>query len=240
MSAAWTQTRAPLGAHYTDTGTIAKLINPLIVEPLAAEWAAIKPILEKAQCKGVKSAPYKAAVAAYQGYFQRLHSFRVLDPACGSGNFLYLSLHALKDLEHAAQIDLELLGFGRQMHVETGPANVLGLKINEYAAELVRVTVWIGDLQWSQRNGRPIAQNPILRSLDSIEHRDALIAEDGSESQWPAADVIIDRSHAQRGNAACDALRRRDAERPAMGSHAERGNHPTGQRRVKLDTEATA
>lgn len=183
--------RAPLGAHYTDTGTIAKLINPLIVEPLAAEWAAIKPTLEKAQGKGVKSAPYKAAVTAYQGYFERLRSFRVLDPACGSGNFLYLSLHALKDLEHAAQIDLELLGFGRQMHVETGPANVLGLEINEYAAELARVTVWIGDLQWSQRNGRPIAQNPILRSLDSIEHRDALIAEDGSEAQWPAADVII-------------------------------------------------
>ena len=133
--------RAPLGAHYTDTGTIAKLINPLIVEPLTAEWAAIKPTLEKAQGKGVKSAPYKAAVAAYQGYFERLRSFRVLDPACGSGNFLYLSLHALKDLEHAAQIDLELLGFGRQMHVETGPANVLGLEINEYAAELARVTV---------------------------------------------------------------------------------------------------
>ncbi len=183
--------RAPLGAHYTDTGTIAKLINPLIVEPLAAEWAAIKPTLEKAQGKGVKSAPYKAAVTAYQGYFERLRSFRVLDPACGSGNFLYLSLHALKDLEHAAQIDLELLGFGRQMHVETGPTNVLGLEINEYAAELARVTVWIGDLQWSQRNGRPIAQNPILRSLDSIEHRDALIAEDGSEAQWPAAEVII-------------------------------------------------
>jgi hypothetical protein len=183
--------RAPLGAHYTDTGTIGKLIQPLIVEPLAAEWAAIKPVLAKAQGKGVKSAPYKAAVTAYQSYFERMKNFRVLDPACGSGNFLYLALHALKDLEHAAQIDLELLGFGRQLHVETGPANVLGLEINEYAAELARVTVWIGDLQWSQRNGRPIAQNPILRSLDSIEHRDALIAEDGSEAQWPAADVII-------------------------------------------------
>ena len=183
--------RAPLGAHYTDTGTIRKLIQPLIVEPLAAAWAAIKPILAKAQDKGVKSAPYKAAVTAYQGYFEQLKNFRVLDPACGSGNFLYLALHALKDLEHAAQIDLELLGFGRQLHVATGPTNVLGLEINEYAAELARVTVWIGDLQWSQRNGRPIAQNPILRSLDSIEHRDALLAEDGSEAQWPAADVII-------------------------------------------------
>ena len=183
--------RAPLGAHYTDTGTIDKLIQPLIVEPLTAEWTAINPTLEKAQGKGVKSAPYKAAVTAYQGYFERLKNFRVLDPACGSGNFLYLALHALKDLEHAAQIDLELLGFGRQLHIETGPANVLGLEINEYAAELARVTVWIGDLQWSQRNGRPIAQNPILRSLDSIEHRDALLADDGSEAQWPAADVII-------------------------------------------------
>ncbi len=183
--------RAPLGAHYTDTGTIEKLIKPLIVEPLSAEWAAAKAILQAAQGKGPKTAGHKAAVAAYQGYLERLRNFRVLDPACGSGNFLYLALRALKDLEHAAQIDAELLGFGRQIAIETGPANVLGLEINEYAAELARVTVWIGDIQWSQGNGRPIAQNPILRALDSIEHRDALITADGEQAEWPAADVIV-------------------------------------------------
>ncbi len=183
--------RAPLGAHYTDVETIAKLIRPLIVEPLAAEWLAVKPLLQAAQGKGPRTAAHKAAMTAFQGYLERLKNFRVLDPACGSGNFLYLSMHALKDLEHAAQVDAELLGFGRQIGIETGPANILGLEINEYAAELARVTVWIGDIQWSQRNGQPIARNPILRTLDGIQHSDALMNTDGSETEWPAAEVIV-------------------------------------------------
>jgi hypothetical protein len=183
--------RAPLGAHYTDVETIAKLIRPLIVEPLAAEWEAVKPLLLAAQGKGPRTAPYKAAMVAFQGYLERLRNFRVLDPACGSGNFLYLAMHALKDLEHAAQVDAELLGFGRQIGIEVGPANILGLEINEYAAELARVTVWIGDIQWSQRNGQPIARNPILRTLDGIQNRDALMDAEGNEAEWPAADVIV-------------------------------------------------
>ncbi|MBE0508021.1 MAG: class I SAM-dependent DNA methyltransferase [Marinospirillum sp.] len=183
--------RAPLGAHYTDVETITKLIRPLIIEPLTAEWELVKPLLLKAQGKGMRSAPYKAAMTAFQSYLERLKNFRVLDPACGSGNFLYLSMHALKDLEHAAQVDAELLGFGRQLGIETGPANIFGLEINEYAAELARVTVWIGDIQWSQRNGRPIARNPILRTLDGIQHRDALMNTDGTETEWPTTDVII-------------------------------------------------
>lgn len=195
--------RAPLGAHYTDVETIAKLIRPLIVEPLAAEWAKTRPLLEEVHAKteallsqgkkltkAVKDA-HKAAMTAFLGYLERLKNFRVLDPACGSGNFLYLSMHALKDLEHAAQVDAELLGFGRQIGIETGPANILGLEINEYAAELARVTVWIGDIQWSQRNGQPIARNPILRTLDGILHGDALMNADGSEAEWPTADVIV-------------------------------------------------
>lgn len=184
--------RAPLGAHYTDVETIQKLIRPLIKEPLAAEWVAVKPLLQAAQGKGPRSAAYKAAMVAYQSYLERLRNFRVLDPACGSGNFLYLSMHALKDLEHAAHVDVELMGFGRQsIGLMTGPANILGLEVNEYAAELARVTVWIGDIQWSQRNGQPIARNPILRTLDGIEHRDALMTADGTEAEWPAADVIV-------------------------------------------------
>jgi hypothetical protein len=183
--------RAPLGAHYTDTGTIEKLIKPLITEPLAAEWHAAKTVMAAGKDKGKRSDAYKAAVAAYQSYLERLRNFRVLDPACGSGNFLYMAMRALKDLEHTAQIDAELMGFGRQIAIETGPSNILGLEINEYAAELARVTVWIGDIQWSRSNGRPIAENPILRSLESIEHRDALMAADGSEAKWPEADVIV-------------------------------------------------
>ncbi len=75
--------------------------------------------------------------------------------------------------------------------MQTGPHNILGLEINEFAAELARVTVWIGDIQWCRRNGYPHALNPILKPLDGIEHRDALLNPDGSEAEWPAADVIV-------------------------------------------------
>ncbi|WP_069227255.1 class I SAM-dependent DNA methyltransferase [Burkholderia diffusa] len=183
--------RAPLGAHYTDVATIEKLVRPLVTKPLTDEWEAAKVTLAKGKGKGKRSESYKAAVATYQGYLERLRNFRVLDPACGSGNFLYLAMRALKDLEHTAQIDAELMGFGRQIAIEAGPANVLGFEINEYAAELARVTVWIGDIQWCKANGRPIAENPILRSLDGIQHRDALMTSTGQRAEWPEADVIL-------------------------------------------------
>lgn len=190
--------RAPLGAHYTDVATINKLIEPLITRPLSAEWQAVKTEITAVQAAAskVKTATAKkqhskTAADLYHGYLERLRNFRVLDAACGSGNFLYLAMHALKDLEHIAQLDAEALGLGKQLTIETGTGNVLGLEVNEYAAELARVTVWIGDIQWSQRNGREINKNPILSSLDGIQHRDALLNADGTEAQWPQADVII-------------------------------------------------
>ena len=178
--------RAPLGAHYTDTGTIAKLINPLVSEPLQVEWA-------KTHAKiltDLTSKPKKAK-AAYQSFLLRLNNFRVLDPACGSGNFLYLALKALRDIEKRAHVDAVELGLQPELSMQTGPHNTLGLEINEFAAELARVTVWIGDIQWCRRNGYPHAINPILKPLDGIEHRDALLNIDGSEADWPTADVIV-------------------------------------------------
>jgi type II restriction/modification system DNA methylase subunit YeeA len=115
----------------------------------------------------------------------------VLDPACGSGNFLYLALKALRDIEKRAHVDALELGLQAPMNMETGPHNILGLEINEFAAELARVTVWIGDIQWCRQNGYPHAINPILKPLDGIEHRDALLNPDGSEAVWPAADVVV-------------------------------------------------
>jgi len=183
--------RAPLGAHYTDTGTIAKLIEPLVSEPLAAEWPRVRPEIAAGHGKGPKSKEGKAARAAYQSFLLRLNAFRVLDPACGSGNFLYLALKALRDIEKRAHIDAQELGLGAELSMQTGPHNILGLEINEFAAELARVTVWIGDIQWCRRNGYPHAINPILKPLDGIEHRDALLNADGGEAEWPTADVIV-------------------------------------------------
>ena len=151
-------------------------------EPLAAEW-------EKAKAE-IISKPKKAK-ATYQRFLLRLNHFRVLDPACGSGNFLYLALKALRDIEKRAHIDAQELGLQPEITMQTGPHNILGLEINEFAAELARVTVWIGDIQWCRRNGYPHAINPILKPLDGIEHRDALLNPDGSEAEWPAADVIV-------------------------------------------------
>jgi len=88
---------------------------------------------------------------------------------------LILALRALKDLEHKANLEAEQLGLHRQVSIEVSPANVLGIELNPYAAELARVTVWIGEIQWMLKNGYPIRKNPILQPLDHIENRDALL-----------------------------------------------------------------
>ena len=114
----------------------------------------------------------------------------MLDPACGSGNFLYLALQALKDLEHRVQFEAEALGLQRAFP-EIGPANVKGIELNPYAAELARVSVWIGEIQWMRRNGFAESRDPILKPLDTIECRDAILTPDNAEPDWPEADVVI-------------------------------------------------
>lgn len=193
--------RAALGAHYTDTGTIAKLVEPLVGGPLLLEWQAVRekiariaPKFGMVRTRGNKFRANDAlqqGQALYQGYLLRLANFRVLDPACGSGNFLYLALKALRDVEKHAQVEAQELGLQAEVSLQTGPHNILGLEINEFAAELARVTVWIGDIQWCRQNGWPHSLNPILKPLDGIENRDALINTDGSQAQWPKADVIV-------------------------------------------------
>ncbi len=181
--------RAQLGAHYTDPGSIQRLIHPTILEPLQEEWEDTKAAIEKALSK-TKSGRSKKAVALYQAFLERLRNFRVLDPACGSGNFLYLSLRALKDLEHRVILEAEALGLHREFP-GVGPETVHGIEINPYAAELARVTIWIGDIQWMLEHGFNVARNPILRPLETIEQRDAILNPDDTEPEWPEADVIV-------------------------------------------------
>lgn len=130
------------------------------------------------------------AKQALEDFLARLGAFRVLDPACGSGNFLYVALHALKDLELRALVEAERLGLPAPAP-RVGLEAVKGIEIEAYAAELARVTLWIGDLQWMMKNGYSAYTEPVLSSLDQIECRDALLNPDGSEAQWPKADVII-------------------------------------------------
>ena len=189
--------RAQLGAHYTDRDKIMLLIEPVVIRPWLAEWTAekaeIAAELDRAGAAKSLTARTKRrneAERRYRAFLNRLRSFTVLDPACGSGNFLYLALQALKDLEHRVQFEAEALGFQRAFP-EVGPANVKGIEINPYAAELARVSVWIGEIQWMRRNGFSEARDPILKPLDTIECRDAILTPDSTEPEWPEADVVI-------------------------------------------------
>jgi type II restriction/modification system DNA methylase subunit YeeA len=198
--------RSQLGAHYTDRDKIMLIVEPVIIRPWLAEWAATRAEIEKlmrqAEIAGdlnragrrgqaaQRTRLFDEANALYRGFLDRLRAFRVLDPACGSGNFLYLALLALKDIEHRVAIEAETLGLAREFP-RIGPEAVKGIEINSYAAELARVTVWIGEIQWMHRNGFDVGRNPILKPLDIVECRDAILNPDGSEAAWPAADVVI-------------------------------------------------
>ncbi len=184
--------RSQLGAHYTDPATILRLVEPVVLRPLLAEWQGAKAAIEKALGKSKRHSDkaWRDAQAAFVGFLERLKAYRVLDPACGSGNFLYLALKTLKDIEHQVNLEAEALGLERQ-HDVTGPHNVLGIELNEYAAELARLTVWIGELQWRLDKGYGFKTQPVLEPLDHIECRDAVLGADGREAVWPKADAVV-------------------------------------------------
>ena len=189
--------RSQLGAHYTDRDKIMRIVEPVVVRPWLAEWEAVKTEiagrLERAGTARSRSARTQQrgqAERRLRAFLERLREFTVLDPACGSGNFLYLALHALKDLEHRVQLEAEAMGLQRAFPA-VGPANVRGIEINAYAAELARVSVWIGEIQWMRRNGFTESRDPILKPLETIECRDAILTPEGGEPEWPAADVVI-------------------------------------------------
>jgi len=197
--------RSQLGAHYTDRDTIMQIVGPVVVDPLMAEWATVKAEIARLIDTAPQATKDKLLVdrdlaartraldkaeALHRAYLNRLKAFRVLDPACGSGNFLYLSLLELKNIEHRTNLEAEALGLPRAFPT-IGPESVLGIELNPYAAELARVSVWIGEIQWMRRNGFEAGKNPILRTLDTIECRDAVLNDDGTRAGWPRADVVV-------------------------------------------------
>lgn len=138
----------------------------------------------------------------YLGFRERLGAFRVLDPACGSGNFLYLALRHLKDFDRKVEQEAKTLGVTADPNGQrVTPKTVLGIEINPYAAELARVTVWIGELQWQMANGYGIMRRPILGALDQIQNKDALLDRAVAAAYgWPEA--LADRAQPENLDAA--------------------------------------
>lgn len=191
--------RSQLGAHYTDRESIERVIEPVVMTPLRRDLEATKMAVEELLAEKRKVTARTPANRnprkVFNAFLSRLRSVRVLDPACGSGNFLYVALQALKDLEREALLWASLTFQDPIQFPEIGPEAVLGIELNPYAAELARVVVWIGEIQWMLGNGFAYQRDPILRPLETIENRDALLdlgdPSAPKEAHWPSASAVI-------------------------------------------------
>ncbi|WP_058616004.1 class I SAM-dependent DNA methyltransferase [Tepidimonas taiwanensis] len=169
--------RHRLGAHYTPRAYVERLVQPTLIEPLRAEWQTVQVAASHYFAQGK---PDKAR-AEVEAFHRRLCHVRVLDPACGSGNFLYVALELMKRLEGEVLNLLADLGDtqGRlaMAGVTVDPHQFLGLEINPRAAAIAELVLWIGYLQWHHRihKGLNDLPDPVLRDFHNIEHRDALI-----------------------------------------------------------------
>lgn len=202
--------RSQLGAHYTSEEDIQTLVEPVLMAPLRREWAALKRTLAAAYAKGKGTPAQRDALAAFQ---KQLAATTVLDPACGSGNFLYVSLQLLLALEKEVLAHATQLGF--KLAPKVGVQQLRALEINPYAYELAQVSVQIGYLQWRRDNGFENDRTPVLQNLDGFRNEDALLephfgrkaknlkeARDDehtadtslkfyTERAWPKCDVIV-------------------------------------------------
>lgn len=207
--------RAQLGAHYTGRADIERVVEPVVMQPLRrrwgevraaadqakAEWDKVIPDIAAARDRRSRSAALRRSDQARQvfanilfGFQEELAEVRILDPACGSGNFLYVALSALKDLEK------EIVAYGAEngltvMLPRVQPTQLYGLEINDYARELTQAVIWIGYLQWMTANGYQPSRDPVLQPLETIRLQDSLLdltdPEHPREAVWPKADFII-------------------------------------------------
>lgn len=194
--------RAQLGAHYTDPADILEIVEPVLMQPLRRAWddaqAAAAPIRERYVSAKTESAraDAEADLIAVRGrMLEAVRTIRVLDPACGSGNFLYMSLRRLLDLEKLIVTHPLWTGLPRE-DIRVNPTQLYGIEKNEIAHALANVVVWIGYIQWRYENGFFQIKRPILRDMrDNIVHRDAILDYDADgtprEPEWQAADVIV-------------------------------------------------
>ena len=179
--------RSQLGAHYTGREDIESLIEPVVMAPLRHQWREVR----LAATAAADPATSHAVLAQFAAELGRV---RVLDPACGSGNFLYVALHKLLDLQKEVIITAEQRGLP-PIPMSVTPQQLWGIEINPYAYELAQITMWIGYLQWRKTNGFTELEVPILQPLHNIQHMDAILAYDEAgnptEPAWPPAEFIV-------------------------------------------------
>ena len=196
--------RHALGAHYTPRAYVERLVLPTVVEPLRADWANAQAaaLLLATEANALEGKKREDKMADARSELRRFHhqlcTTRVLDPACGSGNFLYVTLEHLKRLEGEVFNQLDELGdtqgkLGLEGETVT-PKQLLGIEINERAAALAELVLWIGYLQWHLRaTGSATVAEPVIHDYGNIEHRDAVLAYDGQEPMRNAAGALVQR-----------------------------------------------
>ena len=193
--------RSQLGQHYTSKEDILLIVEPVVIAPLQRRWQFVKAEAtvkaEAAQkAKGREYAKLRADLEEMLlDWVAALASVRVLDPACGSGNFLYIALRRMLDLWQEARNFAGHYGLPTFLDKQVHPSQLYGVETNIYAQELASVVVWIGYLQWLNQNGIGWPVEPILRKLDNIRHDDAILTHDAEgkaiEPVWPEVDFII-------------------------------------------------
>ncbi|HVK15631.1 MAG TPA: DNA methyltransferase, partial [Fimbriiglobus sp.] len=190
--------RAQLGAHYTSRADIETLLRPVFLDPLRREWEAVRAeadaLWAKVETAKQKAKPRTTFENHVNRFLDRLDHVTVLDPACGSGNFLYVALSMLLDLEKEVRSYLSAKT-GQMTAPAFQPTHLMGLEVNAYARELAQVVIWIGYLQWQHENGYPPGARPILPKLETIQRTDAILdlsdPANPREPQWPDAEFIV-------------------------------------------------
>lgn len=196
--------RHALGAHYTPRAYVERLVLPTVVEPLRVEWADAQAaaLLLANEANALEGRPREVKLREARDELRRFHhrlcTVKVLDPACGSGNFLYVTLEHLKRLEGEVLNQLEALGDTQASLMLEGETVTLqqlrGIELNEHAAALAELVLWIGFLQWHIRTfDNTAVAEPVVHDYGNIEHRDAVLAYDSQEPMQDEVGNIVTR-----------------------------------------------
>jgi hypothetical protein len=171
--------RHKLGAHYTPRAYVERLVLPTVIEPLRDEWRSV----QAAAVGMARDGDFDGAASEVRSFHEKLCQTRVLDPACGSGNFLYVTLEHMKRLEGEVLNALEEFGYKQALLITVDPHQLLGIENNSWAAAIADLVLWIGYLQWHFRTrGEAMPQEPVLQKFNNIISGDAVLAYDRKEA----------------------------------------------------------